>query len=99
MFCCLVKKGDEEQFSNFILQNTTSWGVRIETIERKKLSYRFVACETKYGKITIKIHEGNGFTKYKIENDDAAAAAQTYKVSIDTVKKEVIRVYEQTRNV
>ena len=56
----LCAETDADKFSELILRETTSFGVRRTVAERRKLPREFVQVKTKFGSVTVKIGRLNG---------------------------------------
>jgi uncharacterized protein (TIGR00299 family) protein len=56
----LCAEADEDKFSEMILRETTSFGVRRTTAERRKLRRELVTVKTKFGNVTVKLGRLNG---------------------------------------
>lgn len=85
----LCRSGRQDEFSRFLLANTTTQGVRFREWERKKLASSFEKVQTSFGEITVKISKGYGIRKFKPEYEDVTAAAAVYKVPYQTVDSAV----------
>jgi uncharacterized protein (TIGR00299 family) protein len=60
VFTILCAEADADRFSEFMLVETTAFGVRRSISERRKLSRRFTTLQTVFGDVTIKIGSLNG---------------------------------------
>lgn len=56
----LCDSSEADKFSEMILRETTAFGVRRTTAERRKLKREFVKVKTSYGEVTIKLGKLNG---------------------------------------
>jgi hypothetical protein len=56
----LCATADTDKFSELMLRETTAFGVRRSTAERRKLSREFVTVKTSFGDVTIKLGKLNG---------------------------------------
>ncbi len=56
----LCAEADADRFSEMILRETTAFGVRRTTAERRKLRREFLTVTTKFGKVTVKFGKLNG---------------------------------------
>jgi uncharacterized protein (DUF111 family) len=58
----LCEDGSVDRFSELILAETTSLGVRRSIVERRKLKREFATVKTEFGEVTMKIGRLNGKT-------------------------------------
>lgn len=58
--CILCKKTDLEKFTQILLKETSTFGVRYNIYNRKELKRKFKKINTKYGDLTIKLGYYNG---------------------------------------
>lgn len=58
----LCEASGQDRFTEFLLRETTTLGVRRTLAERRKLHREFVAVQTKYGPVQIKLGKLNGET-------------------------------------
>jgi len=56
----LCAAGDADKFSELILRETSAFGVRRTTAERRKLQREFAKVQTPYGEVTVKVGKLNG---------------------------------------
>jgi uncharacterized protein (DUF111 family) len=56
----LCAEADADKFSELMLSETTSFGVRRYTVERRKLRREILEVQTPYGKVAVKIGRLNG---------------------------------------
>lgn len=56
----LCPEGEADRFCELILRETTAFGVRRTTAERRKLKRETVAVKTPYGEVTVKLGRLNG---------------------------------------
>ena len=56
----LCAETDADKFSEMILRETTAFGVRRTTAERRKLRREFSTVTTRFGKVTVKLGKLNG---------------------------------------
>jgi uncharacterized protein (TIGR00299 family) protein len=80
MLTCLCRPDDKNDISRLLLENTTTLGVRYETMCRDILDTESYKVATPYGDIRIKSARGFGLVKEKPEYDDVRAAAVTHGV-------------------
>jgi pyridinium-3,5-bisthiocarboxylic acid mononucleotide nickel chelatase len=86
----LTSDENRESVCDFILENTTTIGVRFYAVERKELEREAVSLETKYGAIKAKrVTTPSGKSRSKAEYDDLQKVASENKISIIQLKKEI----------
>src|SRR5262249_55423692 len=56
----LCAAADGDRFSELLLRETSAFGVRRHTAERRKLRREFVSARTPYGQVTVKVGKLNG---------------------------------------
>src|SRR5439155_15916033 len=56
----LCAEGDADKFTELMLKETTTFGVRRHIAERRKLARESVLVETPYGKVSVKIGKLDG---------------------------------------
>ena len=56
----LCAESDADKFSEMILRETSAFGVRRSTLERRKLQREFQKVKTQFGEVTVKIGKLNG---------------------------------------
>ncbi len=82
---CFCNPEDKERFIALILAHTTTRGVRYQTFCRAKLNARFEDYQNAYGSFRIKISEGYGVQKKKVEFEDIKKAAETHQVPLAAI--------------
>jgi uncharacterized protein (TIGR00299 family) protein len=55
MLSVIARKQDEERLSRLILEHTTTFGMRIQPIQRCEAERRFVSVQTGYGEVPLKL--------------------------------------------
>lgn len=84
--CLLCREEEKELLGDLLLQRTTSFGVRMQRLERRKLVPEIRAVTTEYGAINVKIGRRNGeIYSMTPEFDDCRAAAARANVPVRTV--------------
>jgi len=93
LLTCLTNKKDIKQLSNFILENTTTIGVRYYPVNRIYLEREFKKFNsTKYGEVNIKVvTTPTGKKRMKIEYDDLVILNKKWKLPLQTLKQEIIK--------
>ncbi len=90
LLSCLVKKENLGQLTNFILENTTTIGVRYYDVERKVLERTIKTLETNYGKIRFKeVITPSGSKRRTFEFDDLAAISKREGIAIAQIQSEL----------
>ena len=88
--CCLAKPEDVFKFSEIILKNTTSQGVRFSEFDRLRLKWRIEKRDTPLGQVNFKITELNGGIVREIpEFEDVKKLAEINKLSIFDARKKI----------
>ncbi len=92
--CVLTTIEQEEKLVELIFLHTTTLGLRSEEIQRYSLQRATKIFSTPYGEIRVKVAEGYGVTKYKIEHEDLARIAREQKKSISEIKSSLEKFIE-----
>jgi len=88
----LVERQNLEKIANFIIDETTTFGVRFYEVERKKLQREFMMVKTQYGEIRVKMGKlGDEVIKAVPEYEDCKRLAEANSVPIR-------KVYESALN-
>ena len=86
----LVRESQREAVCDFILENTTTIGVRYYPVERKELGREELSLETQYGAIKAKkVTTPSGKTRIKAEYDDLQRIAAEKEISVLLLKQEI----------
>ena len=86
----LCKPDDRDAIAGSIFRNTTTLGLREETVRRRVLGRREDAIETPLGRIRRKFAFGEGVAKAKAEYEDLAAAARKDYPQIGTNRRKSV---------
>jgi len=79
-----------------IFRETTSIGVRIQEVERKKLSREILTVETAYGKVRVKISkQGDEVMTVTPEYEDCRRIAEEKKVPLKDIMEEAKRLFHR----
>ncbi len=82
----LCATGEADKFSEMILRETTAFGVRRTTAERRKLQREFQTAQTPYGPVTVKIGKLDGkVIQAAPEFESCRKLAEEKKVSLKTI--------------
>ena len=84
-------KEKEDEIVRTIFKYTTTIGVREKPVNRLTLDRRTEILNTPYGDVRVKISEGYGVVREKIEYEDLSKIAITEGTPIDDIKKEIRR--------
>lgn len=86
----LCKAENREAVCDYILENTTTIGVRYYPVERKELERKSVSLESPHGPIKAKqVTTPSGKTRIKPEHDDLQRIAAEKKVSILQLRQDM----------
>ena len=85
MLCCLCRAGEEQKFAELMLRNTTTLGVRWQTLRRMKLEREAGTVDSPWGPVRVKRSFGCGVDRVKPEFDDVAAIARREGIDVATV--------------
>jgi uncharacterized protein (TIGR00299 family) protein len=83
----LCRTEDRDAIAASIFRNTTTIGLREETVRRRVLERREDAVETPLGRIRRKFAFGEGVAKAKAEYEDLAAAARIAAANLDIAQR------------
>ena len=93
----LCRKQDAQNLKDLIFTHTTAIGVREVEVAKTELKREFVRVQTKFGEIGLKISGTCQTQKIKPEFDDCKAAALAHGTTIERVRKEALKIYDETR--
>lgn len=93
----LCRKQDAQNLKDLIFTHTTAIGVREIEVAKTELKREFVRVQTKFGEIGLKISGSDQTQKIKPEFDDCKAAALAHGTTIERVRKEALKIYDETR--
>ncbi len=86
----LAKEGSRDGVCDYILENTTTIGVRYYAVERKELDRESVSLNTRYGAIRgKKVTTPSGITRIKPEYDNLQRVASENNISVIQLKQEL----------
>lgn len=87
----IVAPGDSQRFSELMLRETTTIGVRRTVAERVERPRRIIEVQTRFGAIPVKVAEGPyGPAQFKPEFDVCAAIAEKNNVPVREVIAEAL---------
>ena len=93
----LCRKQDAQNLKDLIFTHTTAIGVREVEVTKTELKRELVRVQTKFGEIGLKISGNGQVQKAKPEFDDCKAAALAHGTTIERVRKEALKIYDETR--
>jgi len=93
----LCRKQDAQNLKDLILMHTTAIGVREIEVAKTELKREFARVQTKFGEIGLKISGNGQVQKVKPEFDECKAAALAHGTTIERVRKEALKIYDETR--
>jgi hypothetical protein len=88
----LCAESEADEFTEMILRETSSFGVRRHTAERRKLAREFSSVKTSYGEVTIKLGKLDGrIIQAAPEFESCKKLARSAKVPLKAVYEKAIR--------
>ena len=93
----LCRKQNAQNLKDLIFTHTTAIGVREVEVAKTELKREFARVQTKFGEIGLKISGSSQTQKAKPEFEDCKAAALTHGTTIERVRKEALKIYDETR--
>lgn len=93
----LCREQDAQNLKDLIFTHTTAIGVREVEVAKTELKREFVRLQTKFGEIGLKISGTCQTQKIKPEFEDCKAAALAHGTTIERVRKEALKIYDETR--
>lgn len=93
----LCRKQDAQNLKDLIFTHTTAIGVREVEVAKTELKREFARVQTKFGEIGLKISGSDQTQKAKPEFDECKAAALAHGTTIERVRKEALKIYDETR--
>ena len=93
----LCRKQDAQNLKDLIFTHTTAIGVREIGVAKTEIKREFVRVQTKFGEIGLKISGTCQTQKIKPEFEDCKAAALAHGTTIERVRKEALKIYDETR--
>ncbi|WP_299086140.1 nickel pincer cofactor biosynthesis protein LarC [uncultured Campylobacter sp.] len=93
----LCRNQDAKNLKDLIFTHTTAIGVREVEVTKTELKREFARVQTKFGEIGLKISETCQTQKAKPEFDECKAAALAHGTTIERVRKEALKIYDETR--
>jgi len=96
LFSCLVKNENLDELSDYILENTSTIGIRYYEVERKTLDREIRKVQTKYGPVRIKIvitPSGNQRTTF--EYNDLLTISKREDIPVIKLQHELLSFLNQ----
>jgi uncharacterized protein (DUF111 family) len=96
LFSCLVKNENLDELSDYILENTSTIGIRYYEVERKTLDREIRKVQTKYGPVRIKIvitPSGNQRTTF--EYNDLLTISKRENIPVIKLQHELLSFLNQ----
>ena len=93
----LCREQDAQNLKDLIFTHTTAIGVREVEVAKTELKREFARVQTKFGEIGLKISGSGQTQKAKPEFDECKAAALAHGTTIERVRKEALKIYDETR--
>ena len=93
----LCRKQDAQNLKDLIFTHTTAIGVREIEVAKTELKREFARLQTKFGEIGLKFSGSDQTQKAKPEFDECKAAALAHGTTIERVRKEALKIYDETR--
>ena len=93
----LCRKQDAQNLKDLIFTHTTAIGVREIEVAKTELKREFARVQTKFGEVGLKISGSSQTQKAKPEFDECKAAALAHGTTIERVRKEALKIYDETR--
>jgi hypothetical protein len=94
MVSALVEQTEVDRIARVFLTETTTLGLRVQPIERIERKRRRVDIETQYGKIGVKVADGDGLpTNIAPEYEQCRQAAEAHRVPLKQVYAEALSQY------
>lgn len=92
----LCREQDAQNLKDLIFTHTTAIGVREIEVAKTELKREFARVQTKFGEIGLKISGSSQTQKAKPEFEDCKAAALAHGTTIERVRKEALKIYDET---
>lgn len=89
LLCVMCKESLKDEILHLIFKHTTTIGIRENISKRYAMNRRIETINTEFGDVRVKISEGYGVKKQKLEYDDLAKIARENNLSIVEVEKKI----------
>jgi len=95
----LCQPADAQTLMTLIFAETTTFGVRTHTAQRRVLPREFVKVTTSFGEVRVKLSRVNGrILHVSPEYDDCRKLAEEKNVPLQRVINEALRTYEGSKS-
>ncbi|MBM4465372.1 MAG: nickel pincer cofactor biosynthesis protein LarC [Chloroflexi bacterium] len=85
----IVGQKDVDEVLEVIFEETTTLGLRMQEIQRKKLTREIIVIDTRYGPIAVKVAKlGNVVKNISPEYEECRRIAETYRIPLKEVYEE-----------
>jgi len=81
----LAEEGTADRLADLVLAETTTIGVRLHTVERRKLAREASQVETEFGTVRVKVCHWSGGRRSTPEYEDCARQARAHGVPLQSV--------------
>jgi len=90
----LCVEADADKFSELLMRETSTFGIRRYTAERRKLRREFTTVQTQYGSVTVKLGKLDGkVLQAAPEFESCKKLAEQAKVPIKEVYEAALRAF------
>ena len=90
----LCAEGDADKFSELMLRETTTFGIRVHTAKRRKLAREFATVQTPYGEVTMKIGKLDGqVVQAAPEFESCKKVAEQAKAALKEIYAAALRAF------
>lgn len=90
VFTCMCRMSDKEKMTELMFRHLPTLGIRETSCRRHALERRVEAVNTSFGKVRVKVSEGYGVRREKIEYEDLARIAGENDLSIEEVRNRIL---------
>jgi len=95
LLSCSVLEINIQKLSDYILENTSTIGVRYFPVQKKKLPRKITEIETQYGKVRLKtVKTPTGQKRTTIEYDDLIKLSKKHNIPIQILQQKINRELE-----
>jgi uncharacterized protein (TIGR00299 family) protein len=92
----LTPLGEIDDVLDALFESTTTFGVRLETVERRKLARALETIETEYGDVSVKVGRRRGeVVQVSPEHDDCVRLADAEGVSVDEIHRAAMAAWRR----
>ena len=87
MLCTICRESERDKMVRLLFQHTTTLGIRESRTRRYTLQRSISTLSTPCGDVRVKLSEGYGVTRRKVEYEDLARIAREKGISIDEASR------------